>query len=159
MVFFNSSSDHKIHAIAWMLGHTNLTSFWRYVTEVVGGRALIEAKANTLTHAITDESSPIQNLNGLIEQLKKDYATKQVHIKTSEELNDDLHYLSTAGLIELEPTFEEYLKGEHIEHDILTYLKQGTVEFEPNFFDVKDKDDAVIHKFVLVLKVHDKEEE
>ena len=159
MVFFNSSSDHKIHAIAWMLGHTNLTSFWRYVTEVVGGRALIEAKANTLTHAITDESSPIQNLNGLIEQLKKDYATKQVHIKTSEELNDDLHYLSTAGLIELEPTFEEYLKGEHIEHDILMYLKQGTVEFEPSFFNVKDNDDTVIHKFVLVLKVRDQEEE
>ncbi|OSN76533.1 hypothetical protein BV352_05434 [Pseudomonas syringae pv. actinidiae] len=24
MVFFNSSGDDKIHAIAWMLGHTNV---------------------------------------------------------------------------------------------------------------------------------------
>ena len=159
MVFFNSSSDHKIHAIAWMLGHTNLTSFWRYVTEVVGGRALLEAKANALVHAINEESSPIQNLTSLIEQLKIDYATKQVHIRTSEELNEDLHYLSTEGLIELEPTFEEYLQGEHVEHNILTYLKQGKVEFEPDFFDIKDSDNTVIHKFILVLKVRDKDEE
>ncbi|QXG43632.1 hypothetical protein KTT55_17260 [Pseudomonas viridiflava] len=142
-----------------MLGHTNLTSFWRYVTEVVGGRALLEAKANTLAHAVNEESSPIQNLNDLIEQLKKDYSTKQVHIRTSEELNEDLQYLSNEGLIVLEPTFEEYLQGEHVEYDILTYLKEGKVELEPNFFDIKDSNNRVIHKFTLVLKVRDKEEE
>lgn len=158
MIFFNSSGDKKIYAIAWMLGHTNLTSFWRYVTEVVGGRALIEAKANALVHGINDESSSIQNLDGLVKQLKKDYATKQIHIKTGDELNGDLDYLATEGLIDLEPNFDEYLKGEHVEHDILTYLREGTVEFEPDFFDVKDENNNILHKFSLVIKVRDKEE-
>ncbi|MGF6091581.1 hypothetical protein [Pseudomonas sp. 18173] len=156
MVFFNSSSEFKTPAISWMLGHTDLSSFYRYVTEVVGGRAMNEAKAYALHKAVADSvNNPIQNIDSLMKKLKLDYNTKAIHIKTSKEINEDLAYLSSENLVELEPTFEEYLRGENIEYDLLCYLRQGEISLDPSFFDIKDKDGSVIHKFTLLVKVTD----
>lgn len=156
MVFFNSSSDYKISAVAWMLGHTDLESFYRYVTEVVGGRALNEAKAYALHKAIesSDENS-IENLDQLVNKLKDEYNTKSIFIKSAKELNKNLGYLISEESITMEPTFEEYIRGESIEHDLLDYLRRGEVSFEPSFFEVKNLTGESVQKFTLVVKVTD----
>ncbi|MFJ5295639.1 hypothetical protein ACIQAL_03805 [Pseudomonas sp. NPDC088368] len=158
MLFFYAASPEKLWAICWMLGHTDLHSFYRYVTEVTGGRAMNEAKANVLRKAVANEDAPqVEQLEKLVEKLRDDYETKQVFVRTSSDLTDDLKYLSEENFISLEPTFEEYLRGETVEHDILDYLKSGEIEFQPKFFDIKNEKGEIIHRFTLVLTVHELE--
>ncbi|MGN8355245.1 hypothetical protein [Pseudomonas alloputida] len=156
LVFFNSAPNNRLNTIAWMLGHTDLSSFYRYVTEVVGGRALNEAKAQKLKKLVThEENDPLENLDSLIEKLKDDYNAKRIFINTSKELSEDLGYLSNEGLINMEPTFEEFMSGENLERDLLSYLRNGEISLEPSFFAVKSENGETIQSFSLVLKVND----
>ena len=156
LVFFNSAPNNRLTTIAWMLGHTNLSSFYRYVTDVVGGRALNEVKAQKLKSLVThQENDNIENLDTLTEKLKKDYNAKRVFINTSKELSEDLGYLSDEGLINMEPTFEDFMAGENLEHELLTYLRNGEISFEPSFFTVRSETGDLIQSFSLVLKVND----
>lgn len=160
LLFFNSSDNNKLTTIAWMLGHTDLSSFYRYVTEVVGVRAMNEAKAHKLARVIKhDDADEIRNLPDLVKKIRDDYNCSDVMIRTSHEVQEDLGYLSKEGLIEMDPCFEEFMTSEILEPEIFAYLNRGEITLEPNFFKLTNEQGETIYSFNLALTICNKEED
>lgn len=138
-----------------MLGHSDAKLFYHYVTEHVTGRILQEAKANRIQASLKAGRRDIEGLDELIQKLRKDFNTKQIHIKTYNEVFNSLTPMHEDKLIETQPGFDEYLSTYTCEGQILDYLTDGKITLEPDFFEVVGADGQVISKFNLVLKVKD----
>ncbi|MGG7597976.1 hypothetical protein ACQ4OD_13150 [Pseudomonas sp. WC1] len=159
LLFFNSSDNNKLTTIAWMLGHTDLSSFYRYVTEIVGVRAMNEAKAHKLARVIKhDDADDITNLPELINKIRDDFNSLDVMIRTSHELHDDLSYLSEEGMIEMDPSFEKFMASEILETEIFAYLNRGEITLEPNFFKLTDSQGETLYSFNLALTIRNNDE-
>ncbi|RMS25585.1 hypothetical protein ALP70_01055 [Pseudomonas savastanoi] len=136
-----------------MLGHTDAKLFYHYVTELVTGRILKEAKANRIQASLTNGIRDIAGLDELIDMLRKEHNVKRVQIKTYSDIFGSMHAMHSQGLIQTQPEFDDYLRSHSCEGQILDYLEQGKITLEPDFFEVKDPDGSTVFHFNLALKV------
>lgn len=155
IAFFWGTDNPEFETLSYMLGHSDAKLFYHYVTEHVTGRILQEAKANRIQASLKAGRRDIEGLDELIQKLRKDFNTKQIHIKTYNEVFNSLTPMHEDKLIETQPGFDEYLSTYTCEGQILDYLTDGKITLEPDFFEVVGADGQVISKFNLVLKVKD----
>lgn len=112
MLFFHSSSIGGLETLQWMLGQTEISHVWNYITESLDGAALRGAKAQYLAEKINEEGeSNYKNLSNLI---KSRYGTEKFSIADTHELESYLSDLLDEGLIDIEPEFFENHSGEQM---------------------------------------------
>lgn len=155
IAFFWGTDNPEFETLSYMLGHSDAKLFYHYVTEHVTGRILQEAKANRIQASLKAGRRDIEGIEDLIQKLRKNFNTKQIHIKTYNEVFSSLAPLHQDNLIETQPNFDEYLSAYTCEGKILDYLTDGEITLEPDFFEVTGVNGEVISKFNLVLKVKD----
>ncbi|NNB55726.1 hypothetical protein [Pseudomonas fragi] len=155
IAFFWGSDDPDYQTLSYMIGHTDAKLFYHYVTELVTGRVLKEAKANRIHASLSTGKSDIEGMDELIDMLRREHNVKRIHIKTYNEVFGSMQPMHKQGLIQTQPDFEDYIKSHFCEESILEYLEQGKITLEPNFFEIKDRDGRTVMHFNLALKVKD----
>lgn len=103
MLFFYCSSFTKLDTLQWMLGHTDPTHVWHYITESTDKSILNEAKAHFVSEQIC--SGDYSNYIELAELVKDRYGTGNFGLIDSDDLEVYLQELMTEGWLEIEPEF------------------------------------------------------
>lgn len=153
IAFFWGTDNPDFQTLSYMIGHTDAKLFYHYVTHLVSGQVLKEAKANRLQASLANNSRDIQGIDDLIDLLRREYNVKRVHIKTYTEVFDGMQSMHKHGLIQTKPEFDEYIKSHSCEGQILEYLEKGKITLEPNFFELQDPAGNTKFHFNLALKV------
>lgn len=110
MLFFYSSSFGGLETLQWMLGHTDVTHVWHYITEAMDGATLRGAKAQFVAEALHNgDVASYENLAALI---KSKYGTDNFTVVDTDELENYLLDLMEDGSIEIEPEFFEDNDGQ-----------------------------------------------
>lgn len=155
LAFFWGTDNHDLETLSYMLGHTDARQFYRYVTESVSGRVLREAKANRIQGSLDKGANDIEGLYLLKDMLRKTYNAKQVHLKTYDEVFSSVQPLNDMNLVTTNVPFEEYMKSNSFEGDIIDFLDKGRITLEPEFMDFIDINGNHACKIHLVLMVKD----
>lgn len=155
LAFFWGTDNHDLATLSYMLGHTDARQFYRYVTESVSGRVLREAKANRLQGSLNKGVDDIEGLYLLKDLLRKSYNAKQVHLKTYDEVFGSVKPLNNLRLVSTNIPFDEYMKSNSFEGDIIDFLDKGKVTLEPEFMDFIDINGKHACRIHLVLNVKD----
>ncbi len=103
MLFFYCGSFAKLDTLQWMLGHTDPTHVYRYITESTNGIVLAGAKAHYVAEQL--HQGNIENFVALADFLKKKYGTDSFGLIDSIDLEDQIHELMDEGWLEIEPEF------------------------------------------------------
>lgn len=103
LLFFHSSTIGGIETLQWMLGHTDMSHVWHYITEATGGEVLRSAKAQYIAESIHKYGA--DNYRDLSEILKARFGTDDFSIVDSSDLEDYLNTMLESGEIEIEPEF------------------------------------------------------
>lgn len=93
-----------------MLGHTDASHVWNYITESMDGMTLRGAKVQYIAEAL--HSGHTENYQNLAELLKARYGTDDFTVVDADELEDYLADLMEEGTIEIEPDFFEDNDGQ-----------------------------------------------
>ncbi|WP_223525575.1 integrase [Pseudomonas sp. A-B-26] len=112
MLFFHSNSFGGLETLQWMLGHTDMSHVYRYITESMEGTVLTGAKAQYLAEQL--HRGGIQIHEDLLTLLKNRYGTEDFALVDTDELEDVIADLMTSGDVEIEPEFFEDGKGQHM---------------------------------------------
>lgn len=155
IAFFWGTDNPDYQTLSYMIGHTDAKLFYHYVTEMVTGRILKEAKANRIQASLSTGNRDIEGIDELIDMLRREHNVKRVHIKTYNEVFGSMQTMHTQGLVKTQPEFEDYIKSHSCEGKILDYLDQGKITLEPDFFEVKNLDGRTLFHFNLALKIKD----
>jgi hypothetical protein len=155
IAFFWGTDDPDFQTLSWMIGHTDAKLFYHYVTELVTGRILKEAKANRIQSSLTTGKQDIIGLDQLVDELRKQYNVKRIHVKTYSEVFRSMEPMHRGELIHTSPDFNEYIKSYSCEGQIMEYLEKGKITLEPDFFESQDAVGQTVFRFNLVLKVKD----
>lgn len=155
LAFFWGTDNHDLATLSYMLGHTDARQFYRYVTESVSGRVMREAKANRLQGSLNKSIDDIEGLYLLKDMLRKSYNAKQLHLKTYEEVFGSITPLTNLRLVSTNIPFDEYMKSNSFEGEIIDFLEKGKIKLEPEFLDFIDTNGDHACRIHLVLKVKD----
>lgn len=110
ILFFYSRSFGGLETLQWMLGHTDVSHVWHYITESVGGDVLRGAKSQYIAESLHREGS--EGYKELATLVKSRYGTDDFQLIDTEELEDYLSDLLEEGHIEVEPEFFHCPDGE-----------------------------------------------
>lgn len=103
MTFFHSGgAEDVLPALAWFMGHENISSAWRYVREDLTGREVSEAEAALATAAVlsTDESAGVARLRSIALQ---HFGCNEISVMNESDLQDYLEMLAERGRFTAEP--------------------------------------------------------
>jgi hypothetical protein len=103
MLFFYCGSFAKLDTLQWMLGHTDPTHVYRYITESTDGSVLAGAKAHYIAEQL--HQGNIDNYLALADLLKDNYGTDNFSLIDTNDLEDQIHDLMKEGWLEIEPEF------------------------------------------------------
>ncbi|HBP6726073.1 TPA: integrase [Pseudomonas aeruginosa] len=103
MLFFYCGSFAKLDTLQWMLGHTDPTHVYRYITESTDGSVLAGAKAHYIAEQL--HQGNIDNYIALADFLKDKYGTDNFSLIDTNDLEDQIHDLMREGWLEIEPEF------------------------------------------------------
>ncbi len=110
ILFFYSRSFGGLETLQWMLGHTNVSHVWHYITETIGGDVLRGAKSQYVAESLhRNGTEDFKELGGLIQSR---YGTDDFTLLDTEELEDYVAELLEEGDIEIEPEFFQGPQGE-----------------------------------------------
>lgn len=98
MVFFWHSKFNNIDTLRWFLGHKDLESVYRYITETTPGTVLNRLKANHISADITAHEE-------LSCYIKETYGTSKFALMSERELEDYTYMLIEDEKISVEPVF------------------------------------------------------
>lgn len=110
ILFFHSGSFGGLDTLRWMLGHTNVSHVWNYITESVGGDALKGAKSQFVAESL--HRNGVEDYKELAALIKSRYGTTDFTLVDTDELEDHVAELLEEGDIEIEPEFFEGPEGE-----------------------------------------------
>ena len=93
-----------------MLGHTNVSHVWHYITETIGGDVLRGAKSQYVAESLHRNGT--EDFKELGDLIQSRYGTDDFTLLDTEELEDYVAELLEEGDIEIEPEFFQGPKGE-----------------------------------------------
>ena len=103
MTFFHSGGgEDSLPALAWFMGHENISSVWRYVKEDLTGREISEAEAAMATAALfsSDESEGVARLRKIV---LEHFGCDEMSVMNEEDTLDYLEMLAERGVFAVQP--------------------------------------------------------
>ncbi len=154
LLFFWQNGFKGLDSLRWMMGHSDLSHLYHYISEGEMGAVLNGVKAQVIAKSVRDKEGEYEKLKS-IEELQKILAKKYQTDPTGHTI-----YIDTLeGAIDSEedegtvPTIDQLQKEQELESDIEQLLKNGDISLEPNFFTITNEDGDEIQTFNLALQV------
>ncbi|WP_421556442.1 integrase [Pseudomonas kitaguniensis] len=110
MMFFYCSKFNNLDTLRWMLGHTDPSHLWHYITETIDGAILRSAGAQYLGERL--KSGDYSEYEDLAMMVKDHYGTDDVEVIDSNAIEDYITDLMIEGWLEVEPEFFTDENGE-----------------------------------------------
>lgn len=123
ILFFYSKSFGGLETLQWMLGHSDISHVWNYITESIGGDVLRGAKSQFIAESLHHSGAEnFKELSGLIES---HYGTSDFSLIDTDELEGYVSELLESGEVEVEPEFFNGPDGEDFKVVIKVREKDG----------------------------------
>lgn len=151
LLFFWQKRFQGLEALRWMLGHTDMSHLYHYISSNEVGDILNGVKATVIVQGILNKDGELEKLKTIGElkaTLAKKYNAGAVVIDDLESVIDlaDDEDITTPHL--------DQLKAEaNLESNLEELLKTGEISLEPNFFKITDEDGQVRETFNLAFQV------
>lgn len=122
MTFFHAGgADDVLPALAWFMGHEDISSTWRYVREDLTGREISEAEAAMATAAIfsPDESDGVARLRGVV---LEHFGCDEVSVMNESDAQDYIELLAERGAFTAQPI--QLSAGRRIVYTVLISIRE-----------------------------------
>jgi hypothetical protein len=151
LLFFWQKRFQGLEALRWMLGHTDMSHLYHYISSNEVGDILNGVKATVIVQGVLNKDGELEKLKSIGElkaTLAKKYNAGAVIIDELESVidladDDDI----TA------PNIDQLKAEANLESNLEELLKTGEISLEPNFFKVTDEDGQVRETFNLAFQV------
>lgn len=151
LLFFWQKRFQGLEALRWMLGHTDMSHLYHYISSNEVGDILNGVKATVIVQGVLNKDGELEKLKS-IGELKATLAKKY---NAGAVVIDDLEsVIDLAGDDDITTPHIDQLKAEaNLESNLEELLKTGEISLEPNFFKVTDEDGQVRETFNLAFQV------
>jgi len=151
LLFFWQKRFQGLEALRWMLGHTDLSHLYHYISSNEVGDILNGVKATVIVQGVLNKDGELEKLK-TIGELKATLAKKY---NAGAVVIDDLEsVIDLADDDDITAPHIDQLKAEaNLESNLEELLKTGEISLEPNFFKVTDEDGQVRETFNLAFQV------
>lgn len=151
LLFFWQKRFQGLEALRWMLGHTDMSHLYHYISSNEVGDILNGVKATVIVQGVLNKDGELEKLKS-IGELKATLAKKY---NAGAVIIDDLEsviYLADDDDITA-PHIDQLKLEANLESNLEELLKTGEISLEPNFFKVTDEDGQVRETFNLAFQV------
>ena len=151
LLFFWQKRFQGLEALRWMLGHTDMSHLYHYISSNEVGDILNGVKATVIVQGVLNKNGELEKLKS-IGELKATLAKKY---NAGAVVIDDLEsVIDLADGDDITAPHIDQLKAEaKLESNLEELLKTGEISLEPNFFKVTDEDGQVRETFNLAFQV------
>ena len=151
LLFFWQKRFQGLEALRWMLGHTDMSHLYHYISSNEVGDILNGVKATVIVQGVLNKDGELEKLKS-IGELKATLAKKY---NAGAVIIDDLEsVIELADDDDITAPHIDQLKAEaNLESNLEELLKTGEISLEPNFFKVTDEDGQVRETFNLAFQV------
>ena len=151
LLFFWQKRFQGLEALRWMLGHTDMSHLYHYISSNEVGDILNGVKATVIVQGVLNKDGELEKIKS-IGELKATLAKKY---NAGAVLIDDLEsVIDLADDDDITAPHIDQLKAEaDLESNLEELLKTGEISLEPNFFKVTDEDGQVRETFNLAFQV------
>lgn len=151
LLFFWQKRFQGLEALRWMLGHTDMSHLYHYISSNEVGDILNGVKATVIVQGVLNKERELEKLKS-IGELKATLAKKY---NAGVVVIDDLEsVIDLADDDDITTPHIDQLKAEaNLESSLEELLKTGEISLEPNFFKVTDEDGQVRETFNLAFQV------
>ena len=151
LLFFWQKRFQGLEALRWMLGHTDMSHLYHYISSNEVGDILNGVKATVIVQGVLNKDGELEKLKS-IGELKATLAKKY---NAGAVVIDDLEsVIDLADDDDITAPHIDQLKAEaNLESNLEELLKTGEISLEPNFFKVTDEDGQVRETFNLAFQV------
>lgn len=151
LLFFWQKRFQGLEALRWMLGHTDMSHLYHYISSNEVGDILNGVKATVIVQGVLNKDGELEKIKSIGElkaKLAKKYNTGVVIIDDLESVID------LADDDDITAPHIDQLKAEaNLESNLEELLKTGEISLEPNFFKITDEDGQVRETFNLAFQV------
>jgi len=151
LLFFWQKRFQGLEALRWMLGHTDMSHLYHYISSNEVGDILNGVKATVIVQGVLNKDRELEKLKSIGElkaTLAKKYNAGAVIIDDLESVID----LADDDDITI-PHIDQLKAEENLESNLEELLKTGEISLEPNFFKVTDEDGQIRETFNLAFQV------
>jgi len=151
LLFFWQKRFQGLEALRWMLGHTDMSHLYHYISSNEVGDILNGVKATVIVQGVLNKDGELEKLKS-IGELKATLAKKY---NAGAVVIDDLEsVIDLADDDDITVPHIDQLKAEaNLESNLEELLKTGEISLEPNFFKITDEDGQVRETFNLAFQV------
>ena len=151
LLFFWQKRFQGLEALRWMLGHTDMSHLYHYISSNEVGDILNGVKATVIVQGVLNKNGELEKLK-TIGELKATLAKKY---NAGAVIIDDLEsVIDLADDDDITAPHIDQLKVEaNLESNLEELLKTGEISLEPNFFKVTDEDGQIRETFNLAFQV------
>lgn len=151
LLFFWQKRFQGLEALRWMLGHTDMSHLYHYISSNEVGDILNGVKATVIVQGVLNKDGELEKLKS-IGELKATLAKKY---NAGAVIIDDLEsVIDLADDDDITTPHIDQLKAEaNLESNLEELLKTGEISLEPNFFKITDEDGQVRETFNLAFQV------
>jgi len=151
LLFFWQKRFQGLEALRWMLGHTDMSHLYHYISSNEVGDILNGVKATVIVQGVLNKNGELEKLK-TIGELKATLAKKY---NAGAVVIDDLEsVIDLADDDDITTPHIDQLKAEaNLESNLEELLKTGEISLEPNFFKITDEDGQVRETFNLAFQV------
>lgn len=151
LLFFWQKRFQGLEALRWMLGHTDMSHLYHYISSNEVGDILNGVKATVIVQGVLNKDGELEKLK-TIGELKATLAKKY---NAGAVVIDDLEsVIDLADDDDITAPHIDQLKAEaNLESNLEELLKTGEISLEPNFFKITDEDGQVRETFNLAFQV------
>lgn len=151
LLFFWQKRFQGLEALRWMLGHTDMSHLYHYISSNEVGDILNGVKATVIVQGILNKDGELEKLKS-IGELK---ATLAKRYNAGAVVIDDLEsVIDLADEDDITTPHIDQLKAEaNLESNLEELLKTGEISLEPNFFKITGEDGQVRETFNLAFQV------
>lgn len=151
LLFFWQKRFQGLEALRWMLGHTDMSHLYHYISSNEVGDILNGVKATVIVQGVLNKDGELEKLKS-IGELKATLAKKY---NAGAVIVDDLEsVIDLADDDDITVPHIDQLKAEaNLESNLEELLKTGEISLEPNFFKITDEDGQVRETFNLAFQV------
>ncbi len=151
LLFFWQKRFQGLEALRWMLGHTDMSHLYHYISSNEVGDILNGVKATVIVQGVLNKDGELEKLKS-IGELKATLAKKY---NAGAVVIDDLEsVIDLADDDDITVPHIDQLKAEaNLESNLEALLKTGEISLEPNFFKITDEDGQVRETFNLAFQV------
>ncbi len=151
LLFFWQKRFQGLEALRWMLGHTDMSHLYHYISSNEVGDILNGVKATVIVQGVLNKDGELEKLK-TIGELKATLAKKY---NAGTVVIDDLEsVIDLADGDDITTPHIDQLKAEaNLESNLEELLKTGEISLEPNFFKITGEEGQVRETFNLAFQV------